>query len=83
VKKRDRGPGSAINRMRAGLASMMAWALCASLIGAVEQQAPASNPPIYKQRQAPVEARIDDLVGRMTLAEKVRQLDLYSGAARL
>lgn len=35
------------------------------------------------QRGAPVERRIDDLIERMTLAEKVRQLDMYSGAKDL
>ena len=35
---------------------------------------------VYRRANAPVESRIDDLVGRMTLEEKVRQLDLYSGA---
>ena len=71
------------NGMRAGLFVMMAWALCASPTSAVAQQPAAPEPPVYKQPQAPIEARIDDLVGRMTLAEKVRQLDLYSGATAL
>ncbi len=38
---------------------------------------------LYRQAGAPVEQRIDDLMGRMTLAEKVRQLDMYSGAKDL
>lgn len=37
----------------------------------------------YKQKNTPVEKRIDDLIGHMTLAEKVRQLDMYSGATAL
>jgi beta-glucosidase len=46
-----------------------------------EQQQPASGSnAIYRQSNAPIEARIDDLLGRMTLEEKVRQLDLYSGS---
>jgi beta-glucosidase len=36
--------------------------------------------PLYKQATAPLESRIDDLMRRMTLEEKVRQLDMYSGA---
>ena len=40
-------------------------------------------PPLYKQAGAPVEKRIDDLMRRMTLEEKVRQLDMYSGATEL
>jgi beta-glucosidase len=39
--------------------------------------------PVYEQASAPVEARLDDLLGRMTLEEKARQLDLYSGAKAL
>lgn len=35
--------------------------------------APASK-PVYKDPAAPVEARVEDLLGRMTLEEKVRQL---------
>jgi len=37
----------------------------------------------YKQRDLPIERRLDDLLSRMTLEEKVRQLDLYSGATTL
>jgi beta-glucosidase len=36
--------------------------------------------PLYRQAKAPVEKRIDDLLKRMTLEEKARQLDLYVGA---
>jgi beta-glucosidase len=38
---------------------------------------------LYKQPGAPIERRVDDLLRRMTLEEKVRQLDLYSGATAL
>ena len=38
---------------------------------------------VYKDANAPIERRIDDLLSRMTLEEKVRQLDLYSGATAL
>jgi beta-glucosidase len=37
----------------------------------------------YKQPGLPIEQRVDDLLRRMTLQEKVRQLDLYSGASAL
>jgi beta-glucosidase len=36
--------------------------------------------PLYKQANAPTEARLNDLLHRMTLEEKARQLDMYSGA---
>jgi beta-glucosidase len=35
--------------------------------------------PIYKNPNAPTEQRVEDLLQRMTLEEKVRQLDLYAG----
>lgn len=35
---------------------------------------------LYHQGGAPTEQRLDDLLRRMTLEEKVRQLDMYSGA---
>jgi len=39
----------------------------------------ATEAALYKQRNAPIERRVDDLLSRMTLEEKVRQLDLYAG----
>jgi beta-glucosidase len=45
---------------------------------------PAAAPDaLYKQSTAPIERRVEDLLSRMTLKEKVRQLDLYSGATAL
>lgn len=38
---------------------------------------------LYKQPGVPTEQRVQDLLSRMTLEEKVRQLDLYSGATAL
>jgi beta-glucosidase len=46
-------------------------------------QVTAPADAIYRQRGVPVERRLDDLLSRMTLEEKVRQLDLYAGAAAL
>lgn len=46
-------------------------------------QSPKASSPVYKQAEAPVESRVQDLLTRMTLEEKVRQLDLYSGATAL
>jgi beta-glucosidase len=39
--------------------------------------------PVYRRASEPVERRVDDLLRQMTVAEKVRQLDLYSGAKGL
>jgi beta-glucosidase len=44
---------------------------------------PTDANALYKQPSAPIDRRVDDLLGRMTLDEKVRQLDLYSGAKAL
>ncbi len=38
------------------------------------------NPP-YRNPDLPIETRIDDLLGRMSLEEKARQLDQYHGCA--
>jgi beta-glucosidase len=38
---------------------------------------------LYKQPDVPIERRVEDLLSRMTMKEKVRQLDLYSGATSL
>jgi len=46
-------------------------------------RAASDSAPLYKQPNAPIEARIRDLMHRMTPEEKVRQLDLYAGAPAL
>lgn len=38
---------------------------------------PSQELPLYKDAKAPIEKRIDDLVSRMTLKEKVMQLNQY------
>jgi beta-glucosidase len=62
------------------LAAVSAILFVATPFRAQQAQPPAAATAIYRQSNAPVEARIDDLLGRMTLEEKVRQLDLYSGS---
>ena len=34
--------------------------------------------PVYKSTKAPIEKRVNDLVGRMTLEEKIQQLSQYT-----
>ena len=63
--------------------SVAVISICTSLSLAAAQKATPSSGPVYRQPAAPVERRIDDLMRRMMLAEKVRQLDLYSGAKDL
>lgn len=48
-------------------------------IQANTRPSPVSSKALYRRTDAPIERRIDDLIARMTLEEKVRQLDLYSG----
>jgi beta-glucosidase len=61
-----------------GAVALIALAAIPYANSAVAQQARATKvsptAPIYKQANAPVEARVRDLVGRMTLEEKVAQL---------
>src|SRR5580692_8209633 len=63
--------------------SVTAALFCASLSSAIAQKAAPSPAPVDRQPHASIEQRIDDLIRRMTFAEKVRQLDLYSGAKDL
>jgi beta-glucosidase len=60
------------------------WLACTCFCAVGQDRAPAipANAP-YKQRNFPIERRLDDLIGRMTLEEKVRQLDLYRGSVDL
>jgi beta-glucosidase len=46
-------------------------------------QSASDTVPVYKRADAPIEARIQELMRRMTPEEKVRQLDLYAGAPAL
>lgn len=47
------------------------------------QASAAGTGILYRDSAAPVEERVSDLLRRMTLQEKVRQLDLYAGATAL
>jgi beta-glucosidase len=59
---------------RAALAALAAAGL-AALSAASAQTAPArADRPVYKDATAPVERRVEDLLGRMTLEEKVAQM---------
>lgn len=46
----------------------------ALLVGSMTVQGAAAKKPLYKDSKAPIEKRVDDLLGRMTLHEKVLQL---------
>lgn len=56
-------------------ASILAAAfLCASLSACRR-----NGIPLYRDATQPVEARVRDLLSRMTVAEKIKQLDMYHG----
>jgi beta-glucosidase len=60
-----------------GLAAVSALALIASapqLHAAPRAHSASTQKPVYKDASAPIEARVDDLVSRMTLEEKVAQI---------
>jgi len=61
----------------------MVVSLCSGTVHTQQPKLAARAAPLYRQASAPIERRVDDLLGRMTLQEKVRQLDLYSGANTL
>jgi beta-glucosidase len=82
------------SRSAQGFAQLVSWQaaiLVACLLfpgDAVPARAQKTNQAaearaLYRQPNAPIEQRIDDLLRRMTLPEKVRQLDLYAGASTL
>ncbi len=52
----------------------MRAAVAVALIVLAGGQAPAAPLPVYKDAHAPVSARVEDLLGRMTLEEKVAQM---------
>ena len=49
----------------------------------VSAQAVVDSKPLYRDANEPIEKRLDDLLSRMSLAEKIRQLDMYSSATAL
>ncbi|RST30211.1 beta-glucosidase [Sphingomonas ginkgonis] len=64
------------NRRRLGAALMLAGVALsgpALPLASSAQTAPAR--PLYKNPQAPIDARVEDLLGRMTLDEKVAQME--------
>lgn len=54
-----------------GLSSSL---LLVQLLGALVSGKAISNTPLYKDASAPIEKRIEDLLGRMTTEEKMAQL---------
>ena len=57
------------------------------ILSATAMRAPGAStsttPPVYQNRQVPVEERVKDLLDRMTPEEKARQLDMFDSPATL
>jgi beta-glucosidase len=60
--------------------SMLAFLSACAAPVSLRAQAATDSKPAYKDATEPIEKRLDDLLARMTLQEKVRQLDMYSSA---
>jgi beta-glucosidase len=54
-----------------------------ALLGASQRPKDPAGVAPYRNANAPVELRVQDLLHRMTLEEKVRQLDMYAGAKEI
>ena len=54
---------------------------CWAIVGSAHDRPHSRRPPIYKDPRQPVDRRVDDLLSRMTLDEKVAQLK-RSGSRR-
>ncbi|HET6170502.1 MAG TPA: glycoside hydrolase family 3 N-terminal domain-containing protein, partial [Terracidiphilus sp.] len=52
-------------------------------ISALQMEKETGPTALYQQQSVPIEQRVRDLLSRMTVEEKARQLDLYSGATAL
>ena len=70
---RSRGRRRAVAVLAAGAALTMVLGMAGSGVAAIAQR--ATGGPVYRDAKAPVEARVRDLLRRMTLEEKVGQMD--------
>lgn len=81
---RDRFRFRFVKSSGAALLLPVGIALCAILpLAALPSHPPAQRSPLYRDANAPIEERVNDLLSRMTLQEKVRQLDMYAGATSI
>ncbi|MDR1332399.1 MAG: glycoside hydrolase family 3 C-terminal domain-containing protein [Tannerella sp.] len=53
---------------------------CLALASLMSPSCTGDANPLYRNADAPVDRRVEDLLGRMTVEEKVKQLDMYRGA---
>lgn len=68
---------------RAPCRSAIVLLVCSSALAVAVAQQAVPTSALYKRANAPVEARVHDLLQRMTVEEKARQLDLYAGVPDL
>ncbi|WP_010218050.1 glycoside hydrolase family 3 N-terminal domain-containing protein [Sphingomonas sp. PAMC 26621] len=61
---------------------VLRWTASVSALGLLPGGVRAATQPVYRDRRAPVDLRVSDLLGRMTLEEKVAQLITLSTAKR-
>ncbi len=61
---------------------VLRWAASVSALGLLPGGVRAATLPVYRDRRAPVDLRVSDLLGRMTLDEKVAQLITLSTTKR-
>ena len=57
---------------------ILAYGICLLGIVSTLSAKDKKDTPLYKNAKAPIEKRIDDLVSRMTLDEKIMQLNQYT-----
>jgi beta-glucosidase len=70
---RSRGRRRAVAVVAAGAALALVVGMAGSGVAAIAQR--ATGGPVYRDAKAPVDARVRDLLKRMTLEEKVGQMD--------
>jgi beta-glucosidase len=65
-----------------GFGAVLVSCLCVSATATDAGRLPAKaqGKALYQDANTPIEQRVQDLLGRMTPAEKARQLDMYAGA---
>ena len=68
---------------RAPCRSAIVLLVCSSALAVAVAQQAVPTSALYKRANAPVETRVHDLLQRMTVEEKARQLDLYAGVPDL
>src|SRR6266540_3483279 len=73
--RRSHRAGTLFSRRSTRASAICSVALCAVAIIGTPSAGVASRTPVYQDPRAPVSARVEDLLRRMTLAEKIGQMD--------